>query len=145
MAITFSVEIAHLSGNELLAQSASKTAVGCSRMELLNVSVEFHNTRILSLKTGKSGLLPHGNCPGCVDMIARVVNGGCSLCSDLMRDALAAIGRYMQTSQQLATSRGEDAELLSKTAEQHRVERDQAVRLYENHMLQHRSEQFMTA
>ena len=51
----------------------------------------------------------------------------------------------MQVTQQLAVARGEDAKFLSQTAAKHRAERDQAVRLYEDHMLEHRSEQFMTA
>jgi hypothetical protein len=62
-----------------------------------------------------------------------------------MRDATAAIGRYSQICQRLSIARGDEAASLSKMAEQHRTERDRVVRLYEDHMLQHREQQFMTA
>ncbi len=68
-----------------------------------------------------------------------VVNDGCVLCADLMRDSLAAIGRYLETRQSLGAADAGSRELLAKLAEQHRAERDRAVGRYQSHILEHRA------
>ncbi len=80
---------------------------------------------------------------GCYD--SPMVNDGCVRCADLMRDALAAMGRYLQTRQSLGAAEPRDVESLAEMAEQHRVERDDAVAQYESHMLEHRANHLMTA